>query len=106
MEWEYTDGHGVPWLERRKGREGAGQFFGVVQAEMEIHSFARKHVLGDGAVVAALIDIEFTVKRTGKKIREVDEVHLWHFDTRGRVVKFRHVVDSYQHVAAFRGQSE
>jgi hypothetical protein len=40
------------------------------------------------------------VKATGKPVSERDEAHIWHFDARGRVVKFRHAVDTYQHVKA------
>jgi ketosteroid isomerase-like protein len=101
VEWEYTDGHGVPWLERRKGKEGAAKFFALVQAEMEIHSFAVKQVLAGEGLVAAVVEIDFTVKRTSRKVHEVDEVHLWHFNPEGRIVKFRHVVDSFAHVKAW-----
>jgi hypothetical protein len=43
------------------------------------------------------------VKPTGKTVREVDEAHLWHFGAAGRVVKFRHRVDTARHRAAYIG---
>jgi len=41
------------------------------------------------------------VKATGKTLRDL-EVHLWTFDDAGRVVRFRHVVDTHAHHLAAR----
>jgi hypothetical protein len=54
-------------------------------------------------LVVALIEAEAVVKKTGRRIVESPEVHLWHFDAQGRVVRFRHAVDTHQHVTAWRG---
>lgn len=103
VEWEYGGpSHGVPWLEPRRGRAGAAAFFGVVAAELEFLRFAPKTFLEGPGIIAALVDLEARVRRTGKPITEVDEVHLWHFDAAGRVVRFRHRVDTHQHVEALR----
>jgi ketosteroid isomerase-like protein len=105
--WEYGHtGHGVPWLLPRKGKAGAGEFFASIPQYLDIQKFAVNALLGGAAtdghpLVAACVDIEAVVKPTGKRFIENDEVHLWHFDTRGRLTKFRHVVDSHQHVTAF-----
>lgn len=103
VEWEYgpvsTD---VPWLQRRKGPEGAAAFFEALQA-VSIHRFAVNRLLEDGPVVAALVDVEFTVKDTDRRVVEEDEVHLWYFDAVGKVSKFRHRVDSHQHHLAYHG---
>lgn len=105
--WEYGHtGHGVPWLLPRKGRAGALEFFGSVAEYLQIESFAPKTFAvaetGEGrSVVIVLVDIQAVVKTTGRRYTETDEVHLWHFDPQGRVDKFRHVVDSAQHVAAY-----
>ncbi|MBV8762470.1 MAG: nuclear transport factor 2 family protein [Deltaproteobacteria bacterium] len=103
--WEYqpisTD---VPWLQARKGRTGAAGFFQSL-AEMQIRHFAVKQLLASDRLVVALVDIEFDVVKTGKSVREVDEVHLWHFDDHGRVARFRHVTDTHQHQLAWRGQA-
>ena len=52
-------------------------------------------------VVVALIDVDLTVKATGKRIVEEPEVHIWHFNDEGLVTRFRHAVDTYQHVMAY-----
>ena len=70
---------------------------------MEIHSFAPKTLLEGPGLVVALFDIEFTVKKTGKRVVEVDEAHIWHFNEEEKVVRFRHCADTHQHVMACRG---
>jgi hypothetical protein len=42
------------------------------------------------------------VKKTGKKVTEEDEVHIWHFNDAGKITRFRHCVDTHQHVQAYR----
>jgi ketosteroid isomerase-like protein len=63
-------------------------------------------VLGDTALVAAVVDVEATVKATGRRIKEQGEVHLWRFDDRGKVARFRHVLDTAQHERAWRAHDE
>jgi hypothetical protein len=43
------------------------------------------------------------VKATGEAVRD-EELHLWTFGPDGKVSSFHHVVDTAQHVAAYRGQ--
>jgi uncharacterized protein len=105
VDWEMgADGHGVPWLEPGRGRAHAGRFFQTVGTELEITAFAVKTLCeAPGSVVVALCDIEGRVRRTGRPFRERDEAHLWFFDAAGRVVAFRHRVDTAQHVHAWNG---
>jgi ketosteroid isomerase-like protein len=103
VEWEYGQAENpVPWLQRRSGRAAVGQFFAALSA-LEFHKFVPKVMLEGAGVVVALIDLEATVKQTGRRIAEEDETHIWRFDDRGSVIRFRHAVDTAQHVAAFRG---
>ncbi|MGH7601511.1 MAG: nuclear transport factor 2 family protein [bacterium] len=103
VEWEYGAApHEVPWLQPRRGRNGAGEFFASLAA-VEFHSFVPKAIFEGDNVVVALIDLSVTVKKTGKKITEEDETHVWRFNNAGKVVRFRHCADTNQHVQAFRG---
>jgi hypothetical protein len=43
------------------------------------------------------------VKATGKQFTEEDEAHLWYFNDAGRVVPFRHRVDTHQQWEAWKG---
>ena len=97
VEWEYAaTSNNAPWLKRGRGREGAGAFFASL-AGMDIQRFGVNSILAGDKVTVALVNIEFTVKATGKRVVEEDEVHIWHFDERGKVARFRHRVDTLAH---------
>jgi ketosteroid isomerase-like protein len=48
---------------------------------------------------------EASVRSTGRRIVEEDEVHIWHFDRAGKVTRFRHRADTHQHAAAYAAKS-
>jgi ketosteroid isomerase-like protein len=103
VDWEYgASSSNVPWLQRRQGRDGAAAFFSSL-GEIQIQKFTPKAFLDGGGLVVVLVDIEFTVKVTGKRVVAEDKVHIWHFDHQGKVARFRHRVDTQQHVLAYRG---
>lgn len=103
VEWEYGwKSSPIPWLVPRRGREHALSFFQTVGAQLEFHSFAVNHVLGGDRIVVGLVSLEATVKATGKRIVETDEAHIWHFDEKGQVAKFRHAADTYGHFVALQ----
>jgi ketosteroid isomerase-like protein len=105
VDWEYGHpGSEVPWLERRRGRDGAAEFFASLAA-LDFHVFRPKEMLADGPVVVALVDVEFTVKETGRRVAEEEEIHVWRFDEAGLVARFRHGVDSHRHHLALHGPS-
>jgi len=105
VEWEYgASPNDVPWLQPRHGRAGAADFFTSL-ANVEFHRFEPRALLEEGNVVVALVDVEGTVRKTGRRVEEVDEVHIWHFGDDGLVARFRHRVDTLQHWAAWRGES-
>jgi hypothetical protein len=102
VEWEYgkisTD---VPWLQPRRGSADVAHFFAALQA-LEFHSFVPKHVLSSGNIVVSLVDVDVTVKATGRRFLEEDEVHIWHFDSAGKIVRFRHRADTYLQQLAYK----
>jgi uncharacterized protein len=91
----------VPWLRARRGRAGVGEFFQSL-SDLQFDRFEVTRVLGDGDTVVALIDLDATVRSTGKKICERGEVHIWKLNNQGRVVHFRHAVDTAQHERALQ----
>jgi ketosteroid isomerase-like protein len=103
-DWEfaYPADHGIPWLVPRRGRAGAGAFFQSAAEHLQFTRFEVDHVVGEGAVVVAICSLEARVKSTGKVIRENQEAHIWHFDPRGRVVRFRHAADTLQQFRALQ----
>ncbi len=101
---EWDDGMavpGVPWLQPRHGRAEVPGFFESLGA-LEFQKFEPKTLLERGGVVVALIDVAFVIKATGRTVVEEDEVHIWDFDTRGQVARFRHKLDTHQHWVACR----
>ena len=102
--WEYAIADtGVPWLQPQAGRAGVVKFFESFAA-VDFQKFQPKNFLENGSLVVALIDAVLVVKATGRTISEEDEVHLWHFNTQGQVIRFGHKVDTHQHWLAFHGK--
>jgi uncharacterized protein len=103
VEWEYGIAPiDVPWLQPRRGRAGAAQFFQALQAA-ELHRFEVHAILEGPGVAVAIIDLDATVKATGRRITERHEAHVAHFDAHGLIARFRHCADTAQHLAAYRG---
>jgi uncharacterized protein len=103
VQWEYgvtsTD---VPWLQPRRGPAEVARFFEALSA-LDFHKFQPKEFLAAGHLVVVLFDLEVTVRATGKRIVEDDEVHIWYFNEGGKVARFRHRVDTHQHLMALQG---
>jgi ketosteroid isomerase-like protein len=103
VEWEYNAfPNPVPWLQPLKGRANAVRFFEALGA-IDLAQFEPRHFFADGKFVVVLIDVDFTVKATGKRVVEAEAVHLWHFNADGRVARFRHRVDTWQVAQALKG---
>lgn len=106
VEWEYgTTPSNIPWVQPRRGREGAAEFFASL-ADLEIHRFEPKAILDGGNVVVALFNLEATIKATGKRVVEEDEVHIWYFDEQGRVSRMRHRLETHQWEKALEGAEQ
>ena len=102
VEWEYgVNSTSVPWLQPRRGRREVPGFFEAL-AGVELHRFVPKMFLQSGDVVVVLVDVELTVRATGRRVVEDDEVHIWHFAS-GKVARFRHRADTHQHLRACDG---
>lgn len=105
VDWEYAYRvmpNPLPWLQPREDKAGVAKFFESL-GSLEFHAFTPKAFLEGAGLVVALIDLEATVKETGKRIVETDEAHIWHFNEAGKVVRFRHCADTYQQTMAYNG---
>ncbi len=102
IDWDYSNVSEVPWLRRRQGREEVAGFFQALAEGLEITRFDVKEVFGspDERVVVVLVDVRARARATGRPIEEDDEIHVWRFDDAGRIVRFRHGVDTFRHVQA------
>lgn len=89
---------GVPWLQSRRGRAGAAEFFGVI-AKLEFHEFQVTSLLSNETEVVATVLVDATWPETGARMRD-EEIHLWTFDKDGKVSRFRHYADTAKHMMA------
>ena len=92
---------GLPTMTRRTGPAEVAGFFAIV-GTWTLHEFTVLDVIGDGHQVVAEVRAEFALPGGGR-FRD-EELHLWTFDESGRVVRFRHYLDTAKHIAAGRGE--
>ncbi len=91
--------HDVPYMRPRSGREAVAGFFQEIGEDFEMQSFNPHSFLEGDGLVAAVIEYELTVKTTGKRVRD-EEVHLYEFDSEGKVTAFRHFLDTAKAIEA------
>jgi ketosteroid isomerase-like protein len=84
---------GVPWLQPRTSRDDIPGFFEVVGA-IGITRFEVLDLMGSGHQVAAEIELDWGDGYSDQQL------HLWTFGDGGKVVRFRHYVDTAKHMAA------
>jgi ketosteroid isomerase-like protein len=104
VRWEDWADHsgqnaGVPYLARRVGREGVKGFFGAVAQTLKFNEFRILEVYGEGRHVVAEIALDAENVTTGRRLRD-EELHLWTFNERGEVIRFRHYIDTAKHIGA------
>jgi ketosteroid isomerase-like protein len=100
IEWDADSSSNLPLVLPRRGRAEVGEFFAATQA-VDFTKFEPTALLEGGDMVVALVDVNFTVKATGKSVEQLDEVHIWRFNSDGKVKNFRHRVDTHAHHLAF-----
>jgi uncharacterized protein len=92
---------GVPWLEARAGKDGVAEFFRIV-GTFEVAEFSVLDVMAGERQVVAEIVIDAALPGGGRYRDE--ELHLWTFDSDGKICRMRHYVDTAKHIAAERGE--
>lgn len=83
----------VPYMRERCNADGVLEFF-VETGKLGITSFDVVSIMDGGNKVAVEFDIES--ERFGRE----EEIHLWTFNNKGKVVGFRHYLDTAKHIAA------
>lgn len=81
-----------PVLRREQRRAGAA---GDLDLRVDVRDVVLHGLRGDAERRGDLLVLEVIVLRNGRTLVEIDEPHVWHFDDRGRVVKFRHAADTH-----------
>jgi ketosteroid isomerase-like protein len=92
----------VPFLHHLTSRSDVAEtYFGSVAREMEWHAFVPRSFFGSGDEVMTLIDVDFTVRSTGRRV-QAQEVH--HFTLAdGKIVRYRPFLDTATFIEAFGG---
>jgi uncharacterized protein len=101
--WEdnFAQRAGVPHMVERRGRDGVAAFLAVV-AGYTIQRFDVLDLIGSGRKVVGEVHNAFDMPGGGRYVDE--QLHLWTFDDEGKVVGFRHYLDTAKHTAAARGE--
>jgi ketosteroid isomerase-like protein len=89
----------VPNFAHFEGRDGAIAYFTHVADTVEIHRFAPVWITTSEDEVVALIDLELTVKSTGRRL-SLEEVHRFRFNADGQIDRYRLHVDNATVLAA------
>ncbi len=98
VEWEkWHSNHAqwadVPYLKERSDVAGVAEFFGEV-AKLGVRSSRVVSIMDGGDKCA--VEFEIETARFGFE----QEMHLWTFGPTGKVVAFRHYLDTAKHIAA------
>ncbi len=106
IEWDYSGNTAdVPWFKKRRGKEEVAGFFESLN-ELQFNKFEPKDFLEGKNIVVSILDIDLIVKSNGNRIIEEDAAHIWRFDSEGKIVSFRHGVDTYQHHSAYNSSAK
>ena len=96
--WEKWDSNeaqkaGVPYMREHNSPQGVMEFFGET-AKLGITTFEVVSIMEGGNKIAVEFNLE--AERFGKE----EEMHLWTFNESGKIIGFRHYLDTAKHIAA------
>jgi ketosteroid isomerase-like protein len=92
VEWEYGSINDVPWYRARHGKAEVADFFASLAA-VEFSQWEPKQYLGEGDLAIVVIDSDYLVKGTGRRVVYEDCLLLFRFDAEGKVARFGHRTD-------------
>jgi uncharacterized protein len=90
----------LEWCRAGRGRAKVMEYFRGAGASMTFHAFEPKLVLGQGDDVLALCVVDFTAKATNKRLKVTEAMHFT-FDDRGRITRYRLIMDTAERVSVF-----
>jgi uncharacterized protein len=94
VEWDQRGNHGIPLLVPRKGPAEVALFFQGL-SDIELQSFSVKNLYDGGASVVAWTSISWKWKASGRVFSDPCALHLWEFDSGGKVRRFFHIEDTH-----------
>src|SRR5262245_54657969 len=94
VEWDNRESYGIPLLVPRRGRGEVGLFFQEL-SNIELQTFSVNNLFDGGSSVVAWISISWKWKASGRVFSDSVALHLWEFDSSGKVRRFFHVEDTH-----------
>ncbi len=96
-----------PWNGDFSGKAKVPGFFAVLDQQMDFSVFDVQNVIAGSegsarSTVAVQLRFEATLKKNGRTVAS-DSVHVWTFNDRGQIVRYRHFNDTAAELAAWRG---
>ena len=96
VQWEHNyHDHGIPWIKERRGIPETLKFFDVLSKELKITEFQALSFLSNENQVAGIVQLMGEVTKTKRIVKDY-ELHLFTFDSSGKVSQFRHFVDTHE----------
>ncbi len=89
-----------PWNGNFQGKSHLPEFFKAVGDHLDITLFDTHTFIESGNHVAVLLRIESTLRKNGRPLKN-DSVHVWTFNDRGQICKYRHFNDTAQDLSAW-----
>lgn len=87
----YAQNADVPYMREKTNPQGVAEFFGEV-GKLGVKSFEVVSIMDGGDKIA----VEFTIETENF---DEEEIHLWTFNDAGKIVGFRHYLDTAKHIA-------
>jgi uncharacterized protein len=93
----------VPWLKPRRGKDDVSEFFPMLARSVKFSKFDVNTFMGGTNKVAVELTTEVEFLEFNTQVNEV-QIHLWTLNDDGKVIAFRHFVDTAKHIAAAKGE--
>ena len=103
VDWSLPGPSEIPWAGRRKGRQGAEEFFRLLGAADELENFEPREFFASGDKVVVLGHYRGRARSTGK-IVEDDWVQVFTFRS-GKIAGFTEYYDTASVAASYRKES-
>ncbi len=104
VDWDNSRVHSreCPWNGNFHGKANVPGFFKAVGDNLELTVFNPHTFIESGNHVAVLLRLDGHVKKNHHPFKN-DSVHVWTFDSHGKVSAYRHYNDTAMELAAWRG---
>lgn len=92
IDWDFPEIENVPFAGRRRGHEGAQQFFRSLAESQEVLAFEPQEFFADGDKVVVLGCDTWRVRENGREFRS-DWTHAFTIQN-GKIAKFKEYMDT------------